>query len=831
MTAAEPFQLATLIVTVGAVAFAVAVALWAFQLSLGAGTAQKSWRKRLADLEERLKISDSIVDAHPGLVIVWEVPPSSDISDRDNRNWGHPKIHGTPSALASMLKFAELNASQSKSDDIAPVILDGICDYEGRTISGDEATLRQKTLELFTDGKPFSMTISGPSGQFIGADGRAAGAQLVIWLSDSTMRGLEESGGRVKLEEARRVVSEDPVAFLDIVGRAPVPMWRMNAAGKLEWVNSAYAEAVQADSQQRVLEDQILLGESLADGASSALKDGSIQQAVEAIVIKGERRSIELNVYPISGGVAGYAHDITDSHEARTLLKHMQRAHDETLNHMAEAVVVFDRSRKLSFYNTAFSKLFGLSEAFLNDRPSHGEWLDQLRERRILPEQADYAGWKESELAHYQSDPNAELPDELWALPDGRTFRVARQRHPMGGILLIFQDITDELDLRAKFQTQIKVQSATLDKLHEAVAVFGSNGKLRLSNAAFSNLWKLDGEIENATFEDIANACDRLLPDQDHWSGLKARITDPGPDTRKSMTGTIRRSDDTILTWLSHPLPDGATLVAWDDVTAARQIEDALRDRADALEASERMKTEFVEHVSYQLRTPLTTIQGYSDLIQSGMAGELSQQQLDYMGNVNQASGQLAQLIDDVLDIAAIDAGRLELSLHDIDLPKTLQDSRSQIATRADQKKVRVNIDDKAAQSAIKADASRVRQVLVNLLNNALDHVEEDGIIELGAETNDNEATLWVSDNGDGIAPEKQARIFERFQAGQGGGAGLGLALVNDIVRLHGGWVELESEPGKGTRVTCHFPLEAQVPEIRPAANQKPAEEFRVAGE
>lgn len=827
MTAAEPFQFATLIVTIGAVAFAVAVALWAFQLSVGAGRAQKTWRRRQSDLEERLKISESVMGAHPGLVIVWEAPPAVDLED-----WGQPKLHGSPTALASMLTFAGQAASKANAEDIATVILDAIADYQGRTVSGDDASLRQKVKALFQDGKPFSMTISGPSGQFIGADGRAAGAQLVIWLSDSTMRGLEESGGRVKLEEARRIVSEDPVAFLDIVGRAPVPMWRMNASGQLEWVNQAYTKAVQADNPQSVLESQTMLGNSLQEGAQAALKNGTQQQGIEAIVIAGERRSIELNIYPISGGVAGYAHDVTESHEAQTLLKHLQRAHDETLNHMAEAIVIFDRSRKLVFYNLSFTTLFGMEEALLNERPSHSEWLDRLRERRLLPEQADYATWKEGELAHYEADPKAELPDELWSLPDGRTFRIARQRHPMGGILLIFQDITDELDLRAKFQTQIKVQKATLDKLHEAVAVFGSDGRLRLSNSAFASLWKLEESgLENATFDDIAQQCEPLLPDRDRWDSLKARITDPGPDTRKSVTGEVRRSDDTILTWLSQPLPDGATLVAWDDVTAARQIEDALRDRAEALEASERMKTEFVEHVSYQLRTPLTTIQGYSDLIQSGLAGELNEQQVEYMGNVNQASGQLAKLIDDVLDVAAIDAGRLELKITSIELANTLQESKALIASRADQKHVRLAIRDEGAKTTIKADPIRVKQVLYNLLSNALEHVEENGRIELGAETNDNEAKLWVSDNGDGIDSDKQARIFERFEAGQGGGAGLGLALVNDIVRLHGGWVELESNPGQGTRVTCHFPLEAQVPEVLPIANQKPAEQMRIAGE
>lgn len=827
MTFAEPFQFITLIVTICAVAFAISVSLWAFQLSVGAGKARKGWRHKQSELEERLTLSESVISAHPGLVIVWNIPP-----DPEGDAWGEPRIHGSPTALASMLKFAELSDNQTGSPDVASVILDAIADYEARSLSGEETTLRQRARALVEDGKPFSVTISGPSGQFIGTDGRAAGAQLVIWLSDTTMRGLEESGGRVKLEEARRVVSEDPVAFLDIVGRAPFAMWRMNSSGRLEWVNLAYAEAVQAETTQAVLQDQILIGNGLKDGVKAALNTGQPQTSVESVVVNGERRALEFNLYPISGGIAGLAHDVSEAQEAKDILSRFQRAHDETLNHMAEAVIIFDRSRRLSFHNTAFTQLFGLDDVFLNDRPTHSEMLDHLRERRKLPEQADYAGWREQELSYYEADPNTESPDELWAMPDGRTLRVAKQRHPLGGVLLIFQDITDEIDLRARFQTQIKVQGATLDKLHEAIAVFGSDGKLRLSNTAFIKLWELDeNRLENATFEDIAEACATLLPDSERWSEMKARITDPDPDTRKSVTGEIRRSDDRILTWISQPLPDGATLVAWDDVTAARRIEEALRDRAEALEASERMKTEFVEHVSYQLRTPLTTIQGYADLIREGLAGELSDQQSEYMGDITKASGQLAKLIDDVLDVAAIDAGRLELDIVDLDLPQTLSEARALVASKAEKKKIKLSLNDKGATTSIKADPVRVKQVLFNLLTNAVSSVDTDGKIELGAETDENGAILWVQDNGQGIAPDKQARIFERFQAGQGGGAGLGLALVNDIVKLHGGWVELDSTPDEGTRVTCHLPLIAQIPDTTLAANQIPVEELRAAGE
>ena len=222
------------------------------------------------------------------------------------------------------------------------------------------------------------------------------------------------------------------------------------------------------------------------------------------VVVEGRRRSMQFLVFPVSGGAAGFAIDSTEAEEAKSDLARFRRAHDETLNHMAEAVVVFDRSKRLNFYNTAFSRLFKLDDAWLNERPGHGQFLDRMREKRLLPEQADYSGWKTDELARYDLPPTDETPDELWPLPDGRTLRVARQRHPLGGLMLIFEDKTDELALRARYNTLINVQRATLDKLHEAVAVFGANGRLQLHNNAFEDIWgfeaeELDGQRSDGT--------------------------------------------------------------------------------------------------------------------------------------------------------------------------------------------------------------------------------------------------------------------------------------------------------------------------------------------
>jgi signal transduction histidine kinase len=205
-------------------------------------------------------------------------------------------------------------------------------------------------------------------------------------------------------------------------------------------------------------------------------------------------------------------------------------------------------------------------------------------------------------------------------LPDGRILRVTRQRHPLGGVLMLFKDITDELSLKAEFNRLINVQKATLDNLREAVVVFSADGRLRLHNDAFAELWGLKKD-SSATAPDFrrrsSRQCARLYHDRNGvWQTIKSRVTNPSPEYRQQDQGVMRTSNDLTITWITQPLPNGATLIAFMDVTAARKVETALKDKNEALQAADKLKNEFVQNVSYQLRSPLTTILGYAELLE-----------------------------------------------------------------------------------------------------------------------------------------------------------------------------------------------------------------------
>jgi signal transduction histidine kinase len=387
----------------------------------------------------------------------------------------------------------------------------------------------------------------------------------------------------------------------------------------------------------------------------------------------------------------------------------------------------------------------------------------------------------------------------------------------MGGLLLLYSDITDELKLTSQYNALIQVQRATLDKLSDAVTVFGSDGRLRLHNEAFARFWNVTpAQVEAAgDFEGVVELCIPKLHDKTFWAEMKGRVADPDPQARAATTGEVKTSDSRIVVYQSRPLPDGATLIAFTDVTDARKLEGALEAKEQALADAERLKRDFVGNVSYELRTPLTTIIGYSELLERSGEG-LSERGRSHAAAVKQAATQLARSIDDVLDMAQIDADEMALDLEDVRVADLLNAQAERWAAEAEAANVKIVVESPEDLGLIRGDARRLGQILEHLVENALGQTPAGGTVTMAAKKALGEIQLQVSDTGRGIPFHVQAHIFDRFIGRERGGPGLGLALVKALTELHGGWVALESEPGAGATFTCHLPEEAMAGAAQP---------------
>jgi len=257
-------------------------------------------------------------------------------------------------------------------------------------------------------------------------------------------------------------------------------------------------------------------------------------------------------------------------------------------------------------------------------------------------------------------------------------------------------------------------------------------------------------------------------------------------------------------------LPDGGTLVTFADVTASRAYERALIERNEALIAADRLKSQFIGHVSYELRTPLTNIIGFSELLENSRIGTLSEKQREYLGDITTSSRTLLSIIDDILDLATIDAGGLDLKLVPIKLQPVIEAAVLGVKERAGRQRLTLEISLADGLDQMVADEARLRQLLFNLLSNAVGFSNPGGRVRLAAWYEHSDVVFSIEDEGIGIPAEQQAKVFERFESDSQGsrhrGAGLGLSIAKSLVDLHGGTIALTSTPEIGTKVVVRLP-------------------------
>ncbi len=662
------------------------------------------------------------------------------------------------------------------------------------------ANLRQR-------GEAFRLAVIALNGRHLDTEGRAVTGRAVMRIRDVSGDRLEAS--RLRETQARTTAELD--ALRALLNAIPCPAWARDTANRLTWLNAAYVLAVEAKDRQDAMARGIELLESPAREASVAKRaQKEVFRGRSAAVLAGWRRSLDIVEVPIEPGSVGIAFDVSELEAARVDLQQMMKAHARTLDQLSTAVAIFDRRKQLVFHNAAYRQLWSLDQAFLDLNPSESEILDRLRARRLLPEQADFRGWKEAHLAGYQSPDTTE---QVWHLPDGRTLRAVINPNPQSGVTYLFDDVTAQFHLESQFNAQTRVQSETLDTLKEGVAVFGTDGRLKLSNAAFGRLWRLEaGDLDGKPHIDrVASLCARLSPEAEPWIAIRTAVS----GLHDQRTGLERRlvcRDGAFVDCAAAPLPDGATLLTFTDITATVNVERALTDRNQALQETEKLRDNFVHHVSFELRSPLQNIIGFIHLLGDGSIGSLNPKQSEYVGYVLKSSAAVLALINDILDLATIDTGALELNPTRIDVLDIIKAASEGVQDRLAESALRLQVVAMPEIGTFRADANRVRQVLFNLLSNAIGFSSPGQTVTLAAMRRGDEIVFKISDQGRGIPEDVIAHVFERFHSNtvnsRHRGVGLGLSIVKSFVELHGGRVLIDSVPGEGTTVTCIFPAQ-----------------------
>ncbi len=629
-----------------------------------------------------------------------------------------------------------------------------------------------------------------------------------------------------RLRHENEKLKNDLKNYSTIINMAPYPIWQRDLDQNIHFYNLAYGEAIEDVAERSDTSETPELDKKVRIMAKSALDSGKTVSERRHIVLEGARKLFQISELPVPEEkmTVGFAFDMSEVEWLKEDLARHISAQDDLLESSASAMAIYGPDMRLKSFNYAFVALWRLDELWLDTQPTYAEILEALREKRNLPEQANFQLFKQQQLKLFTG--LIEPHEEFFYLPDGKTLRVIAIPHALGGILFAYEDVTDRLALERSYNTLIAVQKETLDNLHEGVAVYGEDGRLKLFNPGYLALWNIEEEWARSSphVGEVVEKCkDMYLFDE--WESFK-KTHISHLQTREPYSRELERTDGKVIDWRKVPLPDGATLITYLDITDSTLLERSLRERNEALQEADRLKSEFLANVSYELRSPLTSISGFSEMLKQEYFGSLSEKQKEYVDGIHLSSQHLMQLINDILDLASIEAGYMRLDVSKFDIHSMMKSVISLITERARELNLKVVFECPARIGKLTADETRIKQILFNLLSNAIKYSHKGDTISFGAKEDEKgDIVMWVEDQGQGISQEEHEAIFSSFYKGKNqdaakaktgpkSGTGLGLSIVKNFIELHGGKVELHSQPGKGTRFECR--MQRNNPDLQP---------------
>ncbi len=692
--------------------------------------------------------------------------------------------------------------------------------YDDIRAKFDEQTLmrlERHVSALRANGTPFDtvLAMEERSLQAVGARAETEDGLPVadiVWMRDLTaVRNPTDTGSGTNTSDFD---DRHLTALLDAM---PFPIWLRDSGLKLAFVNRSGEGIIDADPSM----------------ANRAREVGAAISENRVIDKDGHGNLFEITELPLgragvageaTGGTVGFAFDRSEHGNAHKDLDIKAATKDAVFETLGYALAIFAEDQSLEFFTQAYARMWSLDIIWLKNRPKYGEILEKLRENRRLPEVADFKAFKVESLAQFDTIQRVNI--DFLHLPDGRAVKRTTAPHGAGGLAFAYEDLSEQLDLERSINELNAVQRETLDNLHEGVAVYGSDGRLKLSNPIYARLWDLDEEMlaQGPHISEVIVRAQALMSPPDNAESWTDKAWAVQRDliitrllSRETTQGQEKLTNGIILDYATVPLPDGAVLLSYLDVTDSARVEDALRKQAIAYREADHMKSEFIANVSHEVRTPMNTIIGFADMLSQNYFGELNPRQQDYATGILNTSRGLVSVISDILDLASIEAGQLELDRDIFDIHAMLVAVLNLSNERARRKDLKVSFDCPSDIGWMVADERYLKQVIFNLLSNAITYTPARGSISLIAARDKEDIVVTVSDTGVGIPSDARAQVFKAFEKGSivqassgveidEGGVGLGLTIVKSFVELHGGEVEVKSQPGRGTTVRIRVP-------------------------
>lgn len=560
----------------------------------------------------------------------------------------------------------------------------------------------------------------------------------ILWIRDITDKMDELNHLSSKLNS----VSEKRKHLQSILNLLPFPVWTRDKNLSITYCNPAYVEATGSKDEEEAIKTSKELAHDNAVREARAI--ASLSRATRKtktkdlhIVYNGERQlmSVTETPFPTKGTetpeyTAGSATNISKQEDAEKQLYLQIDAHHKLLENLTTAVGVFSSDKELQFCNLSFSRLWKL-ESYPETIITYSKFLDYLRECRLLPEVPDFPAFKKEELKYFTT--LIETREDLMHLPNGKAIRRILSPYPLGGLVATYEDVTDKLALERSYNTLVAVQKETLDNLHEAVAVFGNDGRLELYNPAYMNMWSLDYDALNKSplLDDIINHLHSFFKSIENWEEVRKLMYDI-LSARSNRIARMERDDGKVIELSGVSLPDGGILMSCVDVTGSAEEERSLKDHSKTLAGATGLRSMFIDTFAFELQEKLATNLNNSEDIQT--YGKLNAEQEHALETLSTNSNHLLGIAAEMLDLTSIDADHPALEIDTVDVQQLISTLSSLVKEKAEKKSQEINIVCPRDVGWIVADSRRLKQILFYFYNTAVINAPESSKITFATE-------------------------------------------------------------------------------------------------
>ncbi len=668
---------------------------------------------------------------------------------------------------------------------------------EVRRVLGAEGAAAETAIRAVQEtGHPLSRVFFSDDGVPYEVTAFPRGGEICVHLHDG--RGIRDA---LRARAPHRAEPDWPIDRLSALSRqGALAVWLRDGAGEPVWSTGAVRFPEGTVSATGLLELLALRGGSGATG-----EPGAVHRRLEVVHGGSVLPVTVVEVAGEDGTLVGFATDASVAASAERSLTRFVQTMTETFAHLTVGLAIFDRNQTLALFNPALAAMWQQDPAWLARRPKLRDILDRLRTARRIPEMRDYHGWRDRLLGLFDDTERADY-EELWNLADGTTMRVLGRPHPHGALAVIFDDVTERMRLERRNRHMDDLINSTLENLNEGLAVFAPDGTLQFVNRAFHEIWDTDPASVTLGMHasDLAGLCSRLAVEVEVWDRMVHYAT--GEENRRAWTSRLSLGSGRMLAARFAPLPDGSTMALFADVTDSERIAAALRERNEALEAAEQMRSAVLDQISHRLRTPLNTILGFGELLSSPRFGELSEQQGRYVSGILEAAAQLLDTISTVTELASLQIDPLEGEEDAPGVEQVFETTVALLEKRAAEAQVGLEVRLGSPIGLLGGNPVRLRQIIFNLTADAIHRCPALGRV-----------TLSGRREADGTVEIATRETAEPGLLDAAGGPGLlgraveinspTLSLVRRLVAAEGGTIRIaEDADGGAVEILCRFP-------------------------